>query len=400
MDSTVANPNQEIAISVIIPAFNFASSLKNVLDAVNCQTIPPCQIIVIDSSVNNEVKDIINSNNWNVEIIYQKVDKAFPGEARNLGVKLASYEWLAFLDSKTIPNCNWIEHCFNIVQNRNTKVVFGLTRYIARTDFQNLVKASIYGDDGVETTPGTLIKKDIFLKSGGFIEGVRTADDLEWRQRLRSEGFRCIAPKKNTLVYSDISDSLYENIKRFFMYQFYGATVNIQNKVKDLYLTLFLLLSAFLIPRWNAIVGWQDSFLYIPNITKIYLLSLTTILFSKLLIDNYLCKRVKGSTVSYFIKISALTVVTLIVINWNYVIVDWEENALMYIPHITKFYILCLLLSSISYRGIYFPIKHGISTNYLFPYKWIKVGLLGLIFDFSKAPGYIIGSIIYPFKKY
>mgnify|MGYP004006456211 CR=1 FL=1 len=88
------------------------------------------------------------------------------------------------------------------------------------------------------------------------------------------------------------------------------------------------------------------------------------------------------------------------VLNWNYAIAKWEEDALLYIPHITKFYVLFLLTSSLLYRGIYFPIKNGIAVSYLFPFKWIKVGLLGLALDIVKAPGYIFGAILYPYKKH
>jgi len=287
-----------------------------------------------------------------------------------------------------------------IIKNESAEVVFGVTKYVAKTEFQNLLKATIYGDNGVETTPGTLIMRDTFLKLGGFIEGVRTSDDLEWRERVRRNGLKCITPKEFSLTYSDISNSIYLNIKRFFLYQLHAASIDVQNKMKDIHLAFFLLLSALVIPRWNAIIGWKESLFYIPDVTKIYLLSLTSIFALKLLIDNLFRKKESSFIFSPFLKTIAFIVVTMMVINWNYAIAKWEEDALLYIPHITKFYVLFLLTSSLLYRGIYFPIKNGIAVSYLFPFKWIKVGLLGLALDIVKAPGYIFGAILYPYKKH
>jgi glycosyltransferase involved in cell wall biosynthesis len=392
--------SKHTSVSVIIPAFHFVKSLEKVINSVESQTILPNQIIVIDSSNNNEVKKMIDSYKSSVGIIYKSVSKAYPGEARNLGIKLSSQKWVAFLDSKTVPNHNWLEEYLQIIKNESAEVVFGVTKYVAKTEFQNLLKAAIYGDNGVETTPGTLIMRDTSLKLGGFIEGVRTSDDLEWRERVRRNGLKCITPKEFSLTYSDISNSIYLNIKRFFLYQLHTASIDVQNKMKDIHLAFFLLLSALVIPRWNAIVGWKESLFYIPDVTKIYLLSLTSIFALKLLIDNLFRKKESSFIFSPFLKTIVFIVLTMMVINWNYAIAKWEEDALLYIPHITKFYVLFLLTSSLLYRGIYFPIKNGIAVSYLFPFKWIKVGLLGLALDIVKAPGYIFGAILYPYKKH
>ena len=61
--------------------------------------------------------------------------------------------------------------------------------------------------------------------------------------------------------------------------------MDIQHKVKDVYMGIFLFLTVLIIPKWNSIVGWESSPLFIPNITKIYLLSMTT-LFLTLLIGR------------------------------------------------------------------------------------------------------------------
>ena len=391
--------NLSIPVSVIIPAYNFRDSLEKVIVAINSQTMLPKEIVIIDSSTVNDVEELIYSYKSNIPIIYRRVTRAYPGEARNLGATLASGNWLAFLDSKTVPKDEWLECAFRVVENNSAEVVFSLTQYISKTNFEELLKASTYGNDGIETTPGTLISKDNFKKSGGFIEGVRTADDLEWRQRLKKEGVNCLTLSEITLTYFDMPNSLRQNLKRFFIYQLYTSVVNVQNAIKDVYLSLFLILSAIIIPRWNSIIGWEESPLYIPNVTRAYLLSLITFLLLIVVVNNVYFRRRKPSVFKVSVKISVLIILTLVTINWNGVIAGWEEKALLYVPHITKIYLGLLVLASILYRGIYFPLRHNVTREYLFPIKWVEVGLLGVMLDMAKAPGYLIGAIIFPFKR-
>ena len=385
--------NKTNSISVIIPAFNYKDSLISVIDAINNQIVAPNQIVIVDSSNNNDIERMIDEYSGKVKIAYKKVSQAFPGEARNLGAEIASGKWLAFLDSKTIPNKSWLMDSFNEVSLNGVGVVFGLTHYIAKTNTQFIVKAAVYGDLGVETTPGTLISKENFIKIGGFTEKVRTADDLEWRNRVKKSNLTFKIPKKSNLKYSEISDSLYANIKRFFVYQLFSAKINVQTKVKGLYLSLFLLFSASIIPNWNSMIGWEGSIFYIPNITKVYLSLLAFMLFALVFFTEK-----ARQTLIMPSRVAVIVIVTLVVINWNGVFAGWEEDGLLYMPHITKFYILFLSLLSVLYRGIYFPLTHGIEKSYLFPLRWLYIGFFGLLLDIVKTPGYIIGAFIHLFR--
>jgi hypothetical protein len=91
--------------------------------------------------------------------------------------------------------------------------------------------------------------------------------------------------------------------------------------------------------------------------------------------------------------------VTFAVYNWNNYLAGWVEGSVWYIPHITKGFIAFLCFASFIYRGLYFPIKHNISLNFLFPINWFLVGFLGLFLDIVKAPGYLLGAILAPFIK-
>ena len=85
--------------------------------------------------------------------------------------------------------------------------------------------------------------------------------------------------------------------------------------------------------------------------------------------------------------------------HWNSAIPVWNVNSPFYIPHITKIYLASILVLSFIIRGIILPIKRGVHIKYLFPYRWVVIGLIGLILDISKSPGYFLGSLLALYKK-
>ena len=205
-------------ISVIIPSFHYADSLERVLFGIKNQTVQAFEIIIVDSSSDQEVLRVVNSSHFsNISIQYLKVDRAFPGEARNIGTNQAKGEYLAFLDSKTVPKDKWLESGLEALENEKKDVVFGVTEYKSKTSFQRILQAATFGKIGHETTPGSIIKKSIYSESNYFIEGVRTADDLFWRKNLRSKNLDCKTPTEVTLTYSELPDNYWEILKRYFI---------------------------------------------------------------------------------------------------------------------------------------------------------------------------------------
>ena len=381
-------------ISVIIPTYHFADVAKRVIQATLNQTLRPTELIIIDSSSDNSIEDLANGLESDIAIVYHKVDQAFPGEARNKGAAIASQDWLAFLDSKTVPVSDWLESNFKALDESKADIIFGTTKYLASSSFQKCLQACVYGLKTIETTPGTLIQKSNFDKIGGFREGVRTGDDMEWRETIKRSTLSYISPKRISLTYNELPEHLLPTLKRFFIYQLHTSRVDIQNTSKNIMFSFFLIFMTILVPKWNSIVGWEDSIFYFPNITKLYISSLAVFALLIIFLKRNWVSRYANSIVGFSIVVSAMITFFLIAVSWNKVIAGWVEDSVWYFPHITKIYVFLALFSSIAYRGIYFPLKNGFAISDLLPFWWLKVGLLGLMLDIVKAPGYILGALL------
>ena len=355
----------------------------------------PDEVIIVDSSTDNTVYELINDLKYDIPIIYHRVNKAYPGKARNIGVDLANGEWVAFLDSKTLPEKDWLERYYHLVQAYHADVVFGVTQFDATTPFQKTLRAATYGKIGHHTVPGTLIKKKVFTDSGGFLEHVRMGEDIEWRERLMKNGRNIHGPKEPVVTYTGLPDNFSSTVKKYLTSAYHTARLNILRNVKDAYLTLLLILSAIILPKWNYhITGWDMNPLFIPHVTKIYLFALVFLFLAYQLVHYLFFRNVSKTLFSRALQLIVLIFITLAVFNWNAVIAGWMEDAVLYVPHITKMYVSGVILASILYRGILLPLKRKVETAYLLPFRWIKVSLLGLSLDMVKAPSYVCGGII------
>lgn len=84
-------------VSVIIPTFNRAWTLKNAIDSVLAQDYNPIEIIVIDDGSFDNTKELLEGYRDKIQVLTQ-LNKGV-SSARNLGIKNSRGEFIALLDS-------------------------------------------------------------------------------------------------------------------------------------------------------------------------------------------------------------------------------------------------------------------------------------------------------------
>ena len=175
------------SIAVIIPSNHAHADLFKIVRAVCCQKVKPSEIIIIDSYVGAAFcpKDITDFCMLHgVKLIYEHRILAFPGHARNVGLGLAKAELVAFIDVQTIPRPDWLEGSLKVLQNNNVAGVYGSTSFSAETWLERLIRDAFFGLLPRKTLPGSIFRRDVFTKTGHFIDWVRAGEDTEWMLRL------------------------------------------------------------------------------------------------------------------------------------------------------------------------------------------------------------------------
>jgi glycosyltransferase involved in cell wall biosynthesis len=84
-------------ISVIIATWNRAPRLVAALDSVYRQTLPPHEIILVDDGSDDGTRELVSGRYAGVRYHYQ--ENRGVSSARNTGIRMATGDWIALLDS-------------------------------------------------------------------------------------------------------------------------------------------------------------------------------------------------------------------------------------------------------------------------------------------------------------
>ena len=105
-------------ISIIIPIYNTALYLNKCLDSIINQTYKNIEIILInDGSKDNSLKICQEYTFRDNRIILINKQNAGVSQARNDGIKIASGDYIMFVDSDDWLELNTIEICVNEIKN-------------------------------------------------------------------------------------------------------------------------------------------------------------------------------------------------------------------------------------------------------------------------------------------
>ena len=109
------------SVSVIIPAYNSASTIIRALQSVAAQTLAPLEIIVVDDASSDTTRDLVatfaSSSPIPVRVLTQTTNSG-PSAARNAGWDKATGEYIAFLDADDQWHPRKIELQYPVMNNQ------------------------------------------------------------------------------------------------------------------------------------------------------------------------------------------------------------------------------------------------------------------------------------------
>lgn len=182
-------------ISIVIPLYNKAKTIEHTLQSILNQSYKDFEIIIVDDGSTDKSLKIVSSIKDPRIVLFQQVNQGVSA-ARNLGVKMASCDFVAFLDADDEWDSDYLETQVNMIQTFPEASVFG-TNYRFKDSLGNISNTilrhiNLDKKSGILTnyfevatfshvpvwSSAVVIRKEALNSVGGFPVGIKSGEDL------------------------------------------------------------------------------------------------------------------------------------------------------------------------------------------------------------------------------
>jgi glycosyltransferase involved in cell wall biosynthesis len=188
------------AISVVIPCYNAKKFLSATLAALRAQSFTNWEAIVNDDGSTDNSSDIA----WGLSQADKRISVSWQTNwgvsfSRNRGAELAKADIVAFLDADDIWHPNFLKEMFAFMQAKPERIVgFARARFVtlegsptgaeSRSKLKDLSTADFLAGNPTTTCSNLVVRRDAFLKSGGFKKDLNHAEDQLWLLQMHLNG--------------------------------------------------------------------------------------------------------------------------------------------------------------------------------------------------------------------
>lgn len=176
---------KEKVVSVIIPAYNSASSIEICINSVLNQTFENFEIIVIDDGSTDNTSTILLS--YKDKIVHLEQNNQGQGAARNAGLEIACGKFVAFLDSDDYWIPDFLATTVKFLEI-NPEAVAVNTGYIIKKKGEKIYGPLLSDSDKLIYKGGSII--DDFFYFWGKYDHIRTGTALIRKDTIDKAGFQ------------------------------------------------------------------------------------------------------------------------------------------------------------------------------------------------------------------
>ncbi|MEM8504668.1 MAG: glycosyltransferase [Cyanobacteria bacterium P01_D01_bin.1] len=181
-------------VSIIVPVYNGASTIRETLDSVLQQSFDAFELIVIDDGSTDNTLEIVASFD-DPRLSVFSYPNAGVATTRNRGVAQASTEYISFIDADDLWTPDKLARQLDALESSsNAAVAYSWTDYIDQSgrfiasDQRVTFSGNAYGEllrrDFLESASNVIIRRKAFLDVGGFDPSLSGAADWDFFLRL------------------------------------------------------------------------------------------------------------------------------------------------------------------------------------------------------------------------
>ena len=272
-------------ISIIIPTYNRANLLSRAVESVVKQTYSSWELLIIDDGSTDNTEEVLQKY-LSSKIRYVKcLHSGLPAIVRNVGIREAQGEWIAFLDSDDVWLPEKLEKQMQIIRDRGdvSLVCTNAYRKISETDSDRMEeyisspdrKAGIYFEEllleNFIVTSTALVRKNCLLVTGGYSESseLRAIEDYGLWLRL-SITHKIEYLSKPLVIYRDLPEEgirgsqsklrywkgilkIYCNLRKIRAKQGLQSSHVLQNRIFSTRMELYKIYFKWESPFWNLV---------------------------------------------------------------------------------------------------------------------------------------------------
>lgn len=190
-------PSDKAEVSVVVPVYNGAATILRTVECLLNQALPPIEIIIVDDGSTDDTAEVLKP--FEHRITYRFKKNGGPASARNLGVQLASGEFVAFTDSDCLPDRDWLRRLVAGFDSDEIAGVGGSVKSVDESligeyvDMLRLLEPAENQSGEIEylITANACFRKDALLAAGLFDERFRKpgGEEPALCRRIRELGF-------------------------------------------------------------------------------------------------------------------------------------------------------------------------------------------------------------------
>jgi len=192
-----------VDVTVVMPAMNREALIGRALESVAAQTVRPARVLVVDDASDDATADVARAAG--AEVLAMDT-RSGSGPARNKGVRAATTEWIAFLDSDD----EWLPHHLETVLGHVQGHVLATT---AAMSSGGRWKGSPHPGAVALRPPSMLVPSDLVVTSAtvvsrqavedaGFFRPLPRAQDMDLWIRVLETG-PGVASSEATVIYHE-----------------------------------------------------------------------------------------------------------------------------------------------------------------------------------------------------
>lgn len=254
-------------ISLIVPLKDEAASIARLLGSISGQARIPDEVVFVDAGSHDATRSIIESHaDGHLAVRVLSIGPAYPGTARNAGVRAARHEVIAFTDGGIELDKDWLRELSAAMDgDAPPDVVYGA--YVPRTDtfFKECLAIAVVpparpvagGRMRPRFIASSLLRKSVWQDLGGFPD-LRAGEDRIFMEQIGQGKYR-VAYSPRAYVTWDVPGTVPAVFNRFSQYSYHdlrsGRTGDWHRPVARMYLAaaVFLACAVFVTPWWALV---------------------------------------------------------------------------------------------------------------------------------------------------